>query len=70
MKNFDDQKFVNELESALGIYILFCCRSKSREVLDEHVPIQNKEIRSKKLPWITSKIKKLIITRNKKEKPS
>ena len=28
------------------------------EVLDKHAPNQNKKIRSKKLPWITSKIKK------------
>ena len=33
------------------------------EVLDKHAPLQQKKIRSKKVPWITSDIKKLMNTR-------
>ena len=35
------------------------------EVLDKHAPLQCKKIRSKKVPWITIDIKKLINTRDK-----
>ena len=35
------------------------------EVLDKHAPLQQKKIRSNKIPWITSKIKSLINTRDK-----
>ena len=35
------------------------------EVLDKHAPLQQKKIRSKKVPWITSDIKKLMNTRDK-----
>ena len=73
MKNFDDQKFVNELRHWEFNTYFFAehpnsmwemCKEMFLEVLDKHAPIQNKKIRSKKLPWITSKIKKLIITRD------
>ena len=33
------------------------------EVLDKHAPLQHKKLRSKKVPWITNNIKKLIIQR-------
>ena len=32
--------------------------------LDKHAPIQNKKVKSKKNPWITSRIKKLIVARD------
>ena len=35
------------------------------EVLDKHAPLQNKKIKSKSVPWITSKIKMLITERDK-----
>ena len=35
------------------------------EVLDKHAPLQQKKIRSKKVLWITSDIKKLMNTRDK-----
>ena len=35
------------------------------EVLDNHAPLQHKKIRTKKVPWITSAIKQLIITRDR-----
>ena len=34
-------------------------------VLDKHAPLKQKKIRSNKIPWITSKIKSLINTRDK-----
>ena len=34
-------------------------------VLDKHAPIQNKKVRSKKAPWITRRIKQLIISTDK-----
>ena len=37
------------------------------EVLDKHATIQNKKLRSKNLSWITSKIKDLIRTRDRKQ---
>ena len=40
------------------------------EVLDKHAPLQYKKIRSKKVPWITSDIKKLINTRDKLKRKS
>ena len=35
------------------------------EVLDKHAPLQHKKVCSKKVPWITNNIKKLIIQRDK-----
>ena len=35
------------------------------EVIDKHAPLQHKKIRSKRVPWITNDIKKLIIQRDK-----
>ncbi len=35
------------------------------EVLDKHAPLQYKQVRSKKVPWITTEIKKLINTRDR-----
>ena len=35
------------------------------EVLNKHAPIQNKKVRSKNVPWITRRIKKLIISAEK-----
>ena len=58
----------------LGIYILFCYRSKLYvgnlesivfRGLNKHAPIQNKKIRLKNVPWITRRIKKLILSRDK-----
>jgi hypothetical protein len=34
------------------------------EVLDKHAPLQQKKVRSKKVLWITSDIKKLMNTRD------
>ena len=57
MKNFDDQKFVNELQSQHWEFIYFFAADPNSmwemwkemflEVLDKHAPIQNKKIRSK-----------------------
>jgi hypothetical protein len=33
------------------------------EILDNHAPLQHEKIRTKKVPWITSAIKQLIIRR-------
>ena len=35
------------------------------EVLNKHAPIQNKKVRSKNVPWITRRIKELIISAEK-----
>ena len=35
------------------------------EVLDKHAPLQHEKLRSKKVPWITKNIKKLIIQTDK-----
>ena len=60
MKNFDAQKFVNELQSQHWEFPYFFAADPNSmwemwkemflEVLDKHAPIQNKKIRSKKLP--------------------
>ena len=75
MKHFDEQKFNKELQRQHWEYIYFFAADPNAmweiwknlflEVLDKHAPIQHKIIKSKKLPWITSKIKELIITRDK-----
>ena len=40
-------------------------RNLFTDVLDKHAPIQKKKTKSKKVPWITSEIKELIISRDK-----
>ena len=35
------------------------------KVLDKHAPIQKKKIKSKKVPWITSHLKELMISGDK-----
>ena len=35
------------------------------EVLNKHAPIQNKKVRSKNVPWITRRIRELIISTEK-----
>ena len=42
-----------------------CGKELFLEVLDKHAPLQHKKLRSKKVPWITNNIKKLIIQTDK-----
>ena len=76
MKNFDEGKFIEELLKQHWEYVYFFADDPNAmweiwknlflEVLDKHAPLQQKKIRSKKVPWITSDIKKLMNTRDKK----
>ena len=75
MKNFNEEKFIAELLKQHWEYIYFFAENPNSmweiwkklflEVLDKHAPLQHKKTKSKKLPWITSDIKKLINTRDK-----
>ena len=75
MKNFDEEKFVAELLKQHWEYVYFFAEDPNAmwemwkklflEVLDKHAPLQHKKIRSKKVSWITSDIKKLIFARDK-----
>jgi hypothetical protein len=71
MKKFNDLKFLKDLQNQHWdhIFIIFqiiqiLC-GRCGEVLDKHAPLQNKKIKSKSVPWITSKIKMLITERYK-----
>ena len=75
MKNFDEGKFIEELLKQHWEYVYFFADDPNAmweiwknvflEVLDKHAPLQQKKIRSKKVPWITCDIKKLMNTRDK-----
>ena len=75
MKNFDEIRFLNDLLSQHWEYVYFFGNDPNNmweiwkelflEVVDKHAPLQQKKIRSSKIPWITSKIKTLINTRDK-----
>ncbi len=75
MKNFNEEKFVAELLKQHWEQVYFFAEDPNDmweiwkkifiEVLDNHAPLQCKKIWSKKVPWITSDIKKLINTRDK-----
>ena len=75
MKNFNEKKFVAELLKQHWEQVYFFAKDPNDmweiwkkifvEVLDKHAPLQCKKIRSKKVPWITSDIKKLIYTSDK-----
>ena len=75
MKNFDEIKFLNDLLSQHWEYVYFIGSDPNDmweiwkelflEVLDKHASLQQKKVRSSKIPWITSKIKNLINIRNK-----
>ena len=73
MKNFDKEKFTKELLKQHWEYVYFFAEDPNAmweiwknlflEVLDKHAPLQHKKIRSNKVPWMTSDIKKLMNTR-------
>jgi hypothetical protein len=75
MKNFNEEKFVAELLKQHWEQVYFFAEDPNDmweiwkkifvEILDKHAPPQCKKIRSKKVPWITSDIKKLVNTRDK-----
>ena len=76
MKNFDDKKFIEDLMQQHWENVYFFAEDPNTkweiwkklflEVLDKHAPLQQKKIRAKRIPWITSPIKELIInTRGK-----
>ena len=74
MKNFDKEKFTKELPKQHWKYVYFFAEDPNAmweiwknlflEVLDKHAPLQHKKIRSNKVPWMTSDIKKLMNTRD------
>ena len=75
MKKFNEEKFIAELSKQEWEYVYFFADDPNAmweiwkriflEVLDKHAPRQHKKLRSKKVPWITNNIKKLIIQRDK-----
>ena len=75
MKNFDEKKFIDELLNQHWDYVYFfgddpnamweIWKELFLEVLDKHAPLQQKKVRSNKVPWITSEIKNLINKRDK-----
>ena len=75
MKKFDTQKFVADLMQQQWENVYFFAETPNAkweiwkmlflEVLDKHAPLQNKKIRTRRVPWITSSIKELINTRDK-----
>ena len=74
-EKFDKERFLDELLAQHWDYVYFFGNDPNTtweiwkdlflEVLDKHAPLQQKKIRSNKIPWITSQIKSLIITRDK-----
>ena len=75
MKNFNEEKFIEDLLKQPWEYIYFSAENPNAmweiwkkiflDVLDKHAPLQHKKIRSKKAPWITNDIKNLMNTRDK-----
>ena len=75
MKNFDNQKFIEDLMHQPWENVYFFPEDPNTkweiwkklflEVLNRHAPLQHKKIRAKKIPWLTSPIKELINTRDK-----
>ena len=75
MKNFDNQKFIEDLMQQHWENVYFFAEDPNTkweiwkklflEVLNRHAPLQHKKIRAKKIPWLTSPIKELINTRDK-----
>ena len=74
MNKFDTQKFVADLMQQQWENVYFFAETPNAkweiwkmlflEVLDKHAPLQNKKIRTRRVPWITSSIKELINTRD------
>ena len=75
MKNFNENKFLHDLKIPSWENVYFFADNPNGmwqiwkelflHVLDKHAPLQSKKIKSKKIPWITNHIKKMIITRDK-----
>ena len=75
MKNFNEKKFVDELRNQHWECIYFFGEDPNTmrdiwkelflEVLNKHAPLQHKKIKSSKVPWVSTKIKGLINTRDK-----
>ena len=75
MKNFNEHNFIKELQELHWEYMYFFATDPNcmweiwktlfLEVVNKHAPIQNKIVRSKNVPWITRRIKELIISRDK-----
>ena len=75
MKRFSEERFLLDLSKQPWDHVYFYAdnpdsmreiwRKLFTDVLDKHAPIQKKKIKSKKVSWITSEIKKLIISRDK-----
>ena len=75
MKNFNGKKFVDELLNQHWECIYFFGEDPNTmwdiweelllEVLNKHAPLQHKKIKSSKVPWVSTKIKGLINTRDK-----
>ena len=75
MKNFNEEKFIEDLLKQPWEHIYFCAEDPNAmweiwkkiflDVLDKHAPLQHKKIRSIKAPWITNDIKNLMNTRDR-----
>ena len=75
MERFNEQRFLEDLMNQPWEQIYFFAENPDSmwqiwkqlflEILDTHAPIRHKNIKPCKVPWLTSNIKKLVITRNK-----
>ena len=75
MRNLNEEKITVELSKQKWEHMYFFANDPNAmwdmwkrvflKLLDKHAPLQHKKLRSKKVPWITSNIKKLIVQRNK-----
>ena len=75
MRNFNEEKIIVELSKQKWEYMYFFANDPNAMwdmwermllvVLDKHAPLRHGGLRSKKVPWITSNIKKLKVQRDK-----
>ena len=78
MRKFDEGKFLYDLGMQSWEYVYFFADNPSTmweiwkdlflQILDKHVPLQSKKIKSKRSPWITSHIKNLFTRDDLKRK--
>jgi hypothetical protein len=74
MKKFSEENFLHDLGTQSWEHVYFFADNPSTkweiwkdlflQVLDKHVPLQSKKIKSKRSPWISSDIKHLMTARD------
>ena len=75
MKNFNEHQFLQDMLIQSWEHVYFFADNPNSmweiwkqlflQVLNKHASLQNKKIKSKRVPWIISNIKKLINTRDR-----